>query len=450
MTIQAGLTGPAALGGANRIRVWSTARDAPVHIARAGTGQPIAGASVVDVPPPPELQDHPDLQRRVIEIANLPPNTFISITIAGETCTVLTPPLPDQELRLLVGSCFHLDDDRGQLAAAYANLRPHEKPHLRLHCGDQLYLDAGPLPRAPSAFARTHARYRRYWNDTKFSEYLRGGVTLFTPDDHDFWNDYPHRMPHLSRSWDRSWREHAEAADLCHLAYQSIGNPGARTWFMLDLGMVSLFVLDTRTRRGARDRNPPARLFDADQAVALLDWSANLTKPGILLSAMPLFQRPKGKFLFFTTDHNYLAYPSEARVIWRAVEQARHDVIVLAGDVHQGRFTEWRTGTGPNTRRHHEVVSSPLRLLGWPRVLRSRDRARLPPSGLSLGAGMGRRDWHAVQYGTAVDHFTLCTFRKRRDGRIRLGIEVRRIPDAQIPISELDGHYPCTANVLLQ
>ena len=140
--------------------------------------------------------------RRVVEISGLPPDTLIRVTMGGEVCTLLTPPAPDAELRLLIGSCYYLPDDRGKLASAYDNLREQDRPHLRIHAGDQLYLDAGALPDGPTAFDRTHARYRQYWQEPSNARYLRGGLTLFTPDDHDFWNDYPYRMPHLTRSSD--------------------------------------------------------------------------------------------------------------------------------------------------------------------------------------------------------------------------------------------------------
>ncbi len=268
----------------------------------------------------------------------------------------------------MIGSCYYLPDDRGKLASAYLNLRDQDRPHVRIHCGDQLYLDAGPLPDAPTPFDRTHARYRQYWQEPSNARYLRGGATLFTPDDHDFWNDYPYRMPHLTRSSDSQWMEHASAAQTLYDAYQGLGNPEGRSWFTLDLGLVSLFVLDTRSRRGTKNRNPPERLFDPPQGQALLEWSAGLSKPGVVISAMPLFQQAAGKILFglFTTDHNLLSFPADARNIWRAVERAPYGVMLVGGDVHHGVVTEWRTGRSGAVRQHYEVVASPLSLLGYP------------------------------------------------------------------------------------
>jgi hypothetical protein len=406
----------------------------------ARTGAPIAGATITPRPIPFPVAAAPELFRRVVEIGGLPPDTLVRVEMGGEACTVLTPPTADGELRLLIGSCFYLPDDRGQLATAYSKLRDQDRPHVRLHGGDQLYLDAGSLPDGPTALARTIARYRDYWQHPVHSGYLRGGITLFSPDDHDYWNDYPYFMPHLTRSWGDQWREHAAAAELTYRAYQGLGNPEGRKWFTLDLGVVSLFVMDTRSQRGTETRNPPRQLFDAAQRDGLLQWSATLQKPGVLLSAMPLFQKAEGKFLFFTTDHNLLFWAPDARQIWRAVEKAPFGVVVLAGDIHRGVVSEWQTGPPAAVRQHYEVVSSPLRLLGYP--TRPKREAGVQPGGLQLGEELGRRDTKQTFYGTSTDHFTLLRFQRDAAG-VRVTVSVHTIPDATTPLSEVGRNDPC-------
>jgi hypothetical protein len=440
VTIQAGLTGPPTVPEL-RVRVWSDRPGADVTVTMARTGAPIPGA-VITPRPLPLSAVHPSLPRRVVEISGLPPDTLVRIGMAGEDCTVLTPPAPDGELRVLMGSCFYLPDDRGKLASAYESLRDQDRPHLRLHGGDQLYLDAGALPDAPSALERTHARYRQYWLDPVHSRYLRSGITLFAPDDHDFWNDYPYWMPHLSRSSSDQWVEHARAAQTLYDTYQALGNPDGKSWFSLDLGLVSLFVLDTRSRRGSKDRNPPERLFDPAQGLALRAWSAALTKPGMVLSAMPLFQAAANKILLglFTTDHNLLAYPADARQIWRAVEGAPYGILVLSGDIHRGIVSEWRTGRPGALRQHYEVVASPLSLLGYP--VTPKRKAERQPGGLQLGEDLGRRDVAKTFYCTSTDHFALLRF--NRDAQsVRVTASVHRTPDAVTPKSEIEHTDPC-------
>lgn len=442
MAIQAGLTGPPHTA-TMRIRVWSDRPGSDAVVRFANTGQPVPGIAITPITVPPALIADGRLFRRVIEIAGAPADADLRIEMGGEACQVRTAPAPGSELRILIGSCFHIEDDRGRVLSAWRRLNLMDRPHVRIHCGDQIYMDAGPLPDGPDAFARSLLRYRRYWEDRSHVEYMRDGITLFAADDHEFWNDYPYAMPHLSRSHDAQWREHAIAAERLFLAWQALGHPGGRTWFPLDLGAVSMFMLDTRTRRGTESRNPPKRLFDADQRAALLEWSATLEKPGLLVSSMPLFQDAEGKVLFFSTDHNMLAFPEDARVIWRAVEQAAHNVIVLAGDIHQARCTEWRTGSGASTRRHFEIVSSPLRLLSWPKIpvlnrpLFGRGRAERAES-VNLGVANGRRDPAVSYFGTSVDHFSLLRLRPVPTG-LQVSLSVRELPDARIPDSQYGG-----------
>jgi len=440
MTIQAGLTGPPHVPEP-RVRVWSDRPGDDVAVSMARTAAPIPSAVVIPRPIPFGAVDE-RLPRRVVEVAGLPPDTLVRIAMGGEACTALTPPAPGAELRLLIGSCYYLPDDRGKLAAAYDSLRDQDRPHIRIHSGDQLYLDAGALPSAPTAFDRTHARYRQYWQDPNNSRYLRTGITLFTPDDHDFWNDYPYPMPHLTRSSDSQWMEHASAAQALYDAYQRLGNPEGRSWFSLDLGLVSLFVLDTRSRRGTKNRNPPERLFDPPQGQALLDWSAALDKPGVVISAMPLFQQAAGKILFglFTTDHNLLSYPTDDRKIWRAVENAPYGVMVVGGDVHHGVVSEWRTGPPGAVRQHFEVVASPLSLLGYP--FTGKREAKRQPGGLQVGAELGRRDPTKTYFGTSTDHFMLVRFNQGPQA-VRVTATVHRTPDALIPNSEIENSDPC-------
>jgi hypothetical protein len=448
MTIQAGLTGPPHTPEL-RVRVWSDQPVNGVTVRMAKTGAPIDGVTVLPRPVPPAVAGEPSLPRTVVELVGLPPDAPVRIEMGGEACGVLTPPAPDGELRILLGSCFYQPDDHGALATACAILRDQDRPHIRLHGGDQIYLDAGALPGGSTALARTLARYGTYWGDAAHSEYLRGGITLFTPDDHDFWNDYPYSMPHLDRSWSGAWVAHARAAELAFHAFQALGNPEGRSWFSLDLGLVSLFVLDTRSRRGTEDRNPPPRLFDPDQRDALREWSATLPKPGVLLSAMPLFQKASGKVLLglFTGDHNLLSWPEDAREIWRAVERAPFGVLVLAGDIHRGVFSEWRTGAPGALRQHYELTTSPLRLLGYP--WKPGRKAGAQPGGLQLGADLGRRDVARTYYGTSTDHFSLLRFTPSPLG-VRVTTTVHRVPDAVIPPSELEYDDPCRAGFYLR
>ena len=370
--------------------------------------------------------------RSVFEIENLPEDAELTLLAGSETCRIRTLPPKERELRLLVASCFWQDGDRGNLRSGASLLRPiFEKPHLRILCGDQIYMDVpgfGLLFAGSNAKDGTVDRYRRYWGDAGYSAFLGDGLTLFTPDDHEFWNDFPHRPFWLSRTWTAQSRAaHERYARAGFLAHQALANPGARSWFSLDLGPVSLFVTDTRTERDAAG-SPGARLFGDAQERALLAWSAALAKPGILVLGPPLFQRAASKVLWLETDHNLLSYPREAALIWRAVEEAPRDVLVLAGDIHMSRLTEW---AAPSGRVLREIVASPMS------VIHGKNDGDVEPPPLDLrpeGDASPRRS-RIMKYATRKNGFTLI-YVIPGNGGVLVRVQAREVPSARIAASD--------------
>lgn len=451
MTIQAGLTGPP-LVPEYRVRVWSDRPGAGPDVVFANSGQTVPGAVVTPSAIPPQVDAFREkLPRRLWEIGGLPPDSYLRITVDGESCFCQTMPAAGTELRLLLGSCFYLAQDSGRLAMAYRGLLPQDRPHIRISCGDQVYMDDSSLPPGPTVLDRTLQRYREHWQDRDYGEYLRAGVMLFTPDDHEFWNDYPYSMPWLDRSWDGSWREHSQAAKAAFRAYQALSNPAGQSWFILDLGLVSLFIMDTRTDRGTGHRNGAARLFNPDQRAALANWSATLNKPGLLVSPMPFFQKPTGSILgLFDGDHNLLAWPDDARAIWRAVETATAEVLVLAGDIHQGRVLSWQTGSPGAVRVHRELVASPLSLLlqPFPKSLFGGRKVSHPSNGLQLDGGMGKRSYDKLLYATSKDHFALLRLSPVPTG-VEVSVTARRTGSGRVLASELDIPGSCNPTFTL-
>ncbi|ANY05605.1 hypothetical protein [Pseudonocardia sp. HH130630-07] len=111
-------------------------------------------------------------------------------------------------LTALVASCYDADTDTTDaLDAAFRHLREHvAAPDLALLTGDQVYADA------PAKFYATMARSTprtygllEYWTSWGMQTYgddrrphhgmrelLRHGPHWFLPDDHEFWNNWPH------------------------------------------------------------------------------------------------------------------------------------------------------------------------------------------------------------------------------------------------------------------
>ncbi len=429
-------------------RVWISGARGPAPSAYHASGEPVPGVAVSEVPLPPAVRAaRAAWPRRVYHLAGLPPDADLVLASGADRGRIRTLPGPRAELRILLASCFALDTDGGALWAGVRRLRAADRPHLRILCGDQIYMDVPGFPyrggSAPEAAARdTRARTLAYWTDPGYGAFLADGLTLFAPDDHEWWNDFPHPQIHLGRTWTGGSR-HAwtEAGTAAFLAHQALANPDGATWFDLDLGPVSLFVADLRTRRTRADVPPEPRLMDDAQAAALAGWSRTLAKPGLLVLSQPLFQEPRAKAFGRTTDHNILAYPADAARIWNAVETAAHDVAVLAGDIHMGRAARWIT---PRGRELHEVVSSPMSLIRTDRVelalgLR---RARPAPGNLRpFSAAAPARSARTV-YTTTRNHVTLLRLAPR-GGAVDVRASVIAVPEAATPLSETGAPVPC-------
>ncbi|MFP5023351.1 alkaline phosphatase D family protein [Pseudonocardia phyllosphaerae] len=102
----------------------------------------------------------------------------------------------------LVGSCYDADtDDTDEFDAAFTHLRDEvAAPDLSLLVGDQVYADAPALFYALMA-RRTPRTYAllEYWTSWGMQAGRRGMRTMlahgphwFLPDDHEFWNNWPH------------------------------------------------------------------------------------------------------------------------------------------------------------------------------------------------------------------------------------------------------------------
>jgi hypothetical protein len=453
--VVAGLSHLRDTNGRPKIRVWTDQPDASSVSCRFRASLKPVAVDVVEVEAPPAVAAHPQYPRKVFELGGLPPDADILIRIGSQEARVRTLPEPGGPLRLLLGSCYYAyqaadpeSQDNGAISRAYDALP--EKPHLKILCGDQLYLDAKPLIGGVSRLEATFREYRRYFR--QYDGFLSKGLHVFGPDDHEFWNDYPRAMPWLSRSWSGKWREHAESAMLAKEAFQSITNPEGRSWFGLDLGLVELFVTDLRSERSYRNRgrvvwdqlseswrevDREERLCTPEQLAAIRDWAAGLQKPGLLVLGQPLFQAPET-----WSDRNIMSFEDEARAIWTAVEQAPRTVVVLAGDIHWARAGSWRVPRMGD--RRFEVVASPMRLLKpfkmvfWTigaRKKLSDPRKDIPLAGPSDSA---RRRLEGA-YGTSVDSFSLLTLR-RRPGAVELAVETRNAK--RVPATATDAFAP--------
>lgn len=234
---------------------------------------------------------------------------------------------------------------------------------FKLFVGDNVYADVAVDQNAFSpvdgAYAEIATRYvRTFVDDDAMALALASSPTFFTFDDHELWNDFPHRNAWLSRSWDahRALWTGASVAGLD--AFQVPLNPErvARSRsYTFEAGRVPFFVADTRSERTAAE-GPSPSLLPPEALEALEAFLRAPGGPRVLVVGQPIWLEARSKTFLFTTDHNLAAYEEAFARIVTALDDCPSDVLVLSGDVHYSRILRLETRPGAHV---YEVVSSP-------------------------------------------------------------------------------------------
>ncbi|WP_214404888.1 hypothetical protein [Pseudonocardia lacus] len=139
----------------------------------------------------------------------------VSLRGAPHTATCLVRTLPAAlttggELTVFAASCYDVDTDRDdEFATGYARVfGSGPGPDLTWLCGDAVYLDA-PWWHYGTLARHTPRTYylQEYWTTwggqgrPGLRPLLAAGPTWFLPDDHEFWNNWPHRSVTAHHSW---------------------------------------------------------------------------------------------------------------------------------------------------------------------------------------------------------------------------------------------------------
>jgi hypothetical protein len=286
-----------------------------------------------------------------------------------------------------VGSCYSLSEDKRQIRQAYPPERfrfEESAIRLRFLTGDQVYLDLSPVTGDPSYLTPPDPWdvYRRHWNDPDYACFLAGTPTGYLADDHEFWNDFPHRSLWLTWSGGGMDNPVGRAANEAFELYQAALNPfpgeegslsdegsGYCRSYSFDVLPVSFFALDTRTDR-THYTSPDAGLMRQEEGKkrdldALRAWVERLEGPGILVISQPLVAEPASsaaRFFHSMGDVNLPDYGEDYGDVWHAVLGSRHNILVLTGDIHSSRVTLVQPVSVPGAsgKSAFELVSSPL------------------------------------------------------------------------------------------
>ncbi|MEX0829464.1 MAG: alkaline phosphatase D family protein [Nitrospirales bacterium] len=246
----------------------------------------------------------------------------------------------------LFASCFWQNNDRdGYYRAGLQELQALSNPQFKLLNGDQVYLDwPNDWDLGDEAIELFSKRYRQYWGDAFYRAALQTCPNFVVCDDHEYWNDYPEKQVHLPQTWDAKNRQkYGGGADELYKQFQRCLNPNQANWYTFTITPVSFFVTDTRSERQPCQGGSSHFMSD-DQWTALESWQVALRGPGVLVLGQPLFQKD-GDF----RDHSLSNFGEDYARLWRVVErslagdngqQIPHDILILSGDIHTGRYAE--------------------------------------------------------------------------------------------------------------
>ena len=365
----------------DKVQVWiGVDASVPPQLAWTLNGAPAVPRAVRAIAPArPAALTHPNELRvftGLYEFDGQPATTYRigAGTNLGSTLRVVRTP-PDKvpqfpaALRMLLISCYHRAEDKVGAAMAIAQAVKAQPPDLALFAGDQVYLDLPTLRNFEDDEAWLARKFEKedygpnWMGMGGLSTALAAAPAVFTPDDHEYWNNAPHSAPHIQSSWTadgrRRWRN---AARVLWEAFQQTGDHAVADAIRHDIEPLAILVLDTRS---ARTEDKSRTMTNAARA-ALDAWSADVIRKkwlGVLVNGQSIFQSPEGGLSGAVGDWHLSNYGDYAAIVkaLQAIVDAGRSVLTLTGDVHWGRVL-W----GKHIGRPYavgEVISSPLSLV---------------------------------------------------------------------------------------
>jgi hypothetical protein len=377
------------------IRVWIGVRPRTKVPALTWTmdGQPVQAKAVRAIESartPAQLGVHPARTfTGTYEFALAAPDVphTIEVQADGERDSIVVRALPAavpainmgaQKLRILLVSCFDTATDRmgAQVGRYAAQFLQTQRPDLTLFLGDQVYLDlpifSPPDPDEASIATDLENKYAANWFAHSkqpfgrgYAEVLSAAPSAFAPDDHEYWNNYPHVQPQLKNTFAEEARNNwtRAAVRMWSMFQKEEGTDPGDAVMIDEIEPLSILIADTRTDR----RNK--RLYTPRAKNLITTWAQNLaasqTGVGLLVTGQSLFEHEHG-FWGKKADENLPDYQSDYTHLVAAVKLAtsKRPVLCVTGDVHWGRVLAEAGAT--NVGRLFEVIASPSSLVNDP------------------------------------------------------------------------------------
>ncbi len=277
----------------------------------------------------------------------------------------------DNTFNILLGSCFYMPrDPGGMVGRTFAALPEGHRPHVKVLCGDQVYLDNPWYEttfkwyrgnKKPGVFRKMLLdKYLATWTQSPdeehgFNRLLGAGANYFCSDDHEFWNNAPNfggvGLANTFTAGQRGWWFY-EGRRLFR-AFQSRSSLQG-----FEVGNLSVKIADTRIDRDTQGGS--FMLYENLEEVR--EWIASLGGPGVLVLGQPLLQADtpetwKDK-IYSHLDKDLVDYRQYA-ALKESILSCSHSLVVLTGDVHFGRVANTLHDSDGVTN-FVEVISSPM------------------------------------------------------------------------------------------
>jgi hypothetical protein len=442
---------------ADTIRVWIGAFQAtgPPELKwflDGNESEPEALRAIASVRPDDMLtaDDEPRAFSGVYDFKGLGADTFhrIAVDADGIRSEMEVRTLPNEvpsslegSFNVLLVSCFHQHEDPNSLAGVIASrLKATAKPHLTLLMGDQVYLDLPTLQDFKDDVkwlaAKFENDYTTNWRGSPgYSQVLDCAPSISIPDDHEFWNNYPHPSAFIGNTLTEGGRERWKRAALT--VYEGFQLPyPAKTGepTRIEVAPLSFFIPDMRSLRD------PGRAFTMTNEAhqRMNEWVDDVIARqmfGVLVTGQPLFSEPVRELEGSIGDFEMPNYGDYSR-IWarlRRLADAGLPALCLTGDVHWGRVVESMDAATHRTA-FYEIISSPSSLvttvgadqfkeLGgligglfgkrspWPRHSDPQ-----PPPDYLAPKSLGSRFVCSLLHGQKGNHVTLLRFNRHGNG----------------------------------
>lgn len=316
----------------------------------------------------------------------------IDLPEANVPCKISAWALPDDlpvymqgSFNILIFSCYYRPHDDVASSPNTIVGQIQLRPDLTLFAGDQIYGDLPwewPLPETEPEFSQALShRYYQNWvpplappggerlGSLGLQKVMSRAPSVFIPDDHEFWNNYPFAQAQLgltgSDDGQKIWTAAAKA--LFH-DYQVGGNPETATSGLnsLNVGPLRIMCVDMRSNRDHDFRN----LIEAASLHTLNQWATDLIREqqagkmivAVLASGQPLFVKtalPLERSLGDAYLGNYEQFQAIEEIVTKLSDNGI-PVVYVTGDVHWGRICKAEdTVRGADL---YEVIVSPAKL----------------------------------------------------------------------------------------